>query len=98
MEDLVQRLRAEDPETGLRHSIASEAADEIEGLHKLVTSYEQLTRNFTKEFKDTIKMVKELQTENARLRKLLTRAEAVMSKQDQKITALLSDASKEKTH
>jgi hypothetical protein len=30
--DLVKRLRAEDPETGLRWSIASEAADEIERL------------------------------------------------------------------
>ncbi len=33
-DDLVQRLRAEDPETGLRHSIASEAADRIEALEK----------------------------------------------------------------
>jgi len=30
--DLVKRLRAEDPETGLRHSIASEAADRIQRL------------------------------------------------------------------
>ena len=28
-DDLVKRLRAEDPETGLRLSIASEAADRI---------------------------------------------------------------------
>ncbi len=34
-DDLVQRLRAEDPETGLRHSIASEAADRIEALERL---------------------------------------------------------------
>lgn len=98
MEDIVERLRAEDPETGLRHSIASEAADHIEALHKLVTSYEQLTRTVTQEFKDTIKSMKELQSENTRLRKLMTRAEAVMHKQDQKIMALLNRAPKEKTH
>ena len=33
-DDLVKRLRAEDPETGLRLSIASEAADRIEELEK----------------------------------------------------------------
>ena len=32
MTDLVKRLRAEDPECGLRHSLAMEAADEIERL------------------------------------------------------------------
>jgi hypothetical protein len=32
MTDLVVRLRAEDPECGLRHSLATEAADEIERL------------------------------------------------------------------
>jgi hypothetical protein len=32
MDDLVKRLRAEDPECGLRHSLAMEAADEIERL------------------------------------------------------------------
>lgn len=32
MDDLVARLRAEDPECGLRHSIAMEAADRIEQL------------------------------------------------------------------
>jgi hypothetical protein len=34
-DDLVKRLRAEDPETGLRWSIASEAADRIELLQSL---------------------------------------------------------------
>lgn len=33
-DDLVTRLRAGDPETGLRWSIASEAADRIEELEK----------------------------------------------------------------
>ena len=33
-DDLVKRLRAEDPETGLRWSLASEAADRIEELEK----------------------------------------------------------------
>lgn len=33
-DSLIDRLRAEDPETGLRHSIASEAADRIEALEK----------------------------------------------------------------
>jgi hypothetical protein len=32
MNDIVKRLRAEDPECGLRHSLAMEAADEIERL------------------------------------------------------------------
>ena len=31
-DDLVRRLRAEDPETGLRWSLASESADRIEAL------------------------------------------------------------------
>ena len=31
-DDLVRRLRAEDPETGLRWSLASESADRIEKL------------------------------------------------------------------
>jgi len=43
--DLVQRLRAEDPETGLRHSIASEAANRIEvleaALRHVVKSWEE---------------------------------------------------------
>jgi hypothetical protein len=34
MTDIVKRLRAEDPETGLRHSLASEAADRIEYLER----------------------------------------------------------------
>jgi hypothetical protein len=33
-DDLVKRLRDEDPECGLRHSIAMEAADRIEELMK----------------------------------------------------------------
>jgi hypothetical protein len=32
MNDIVKRLRAEDPECGLRHSLATEAADYIEKL------------------------------------------------------------------
>lgn len=35
-DDLVKRLRAEDPETGLRMSIATEAADRIEQLEAQV--------------------------------------------------------------
>jgi hypothetical protein len=35
-DDLVKRLRAEDPECGLRHSIAMEAADCIEKLERLL--------------------------------------------------------------
>lgn len=34
MNNLPERLRAEDPETGLRHSLASEAADYIEHLER----------------------------------------------------------------
>ena len=37
MDDLVKRLRDEDPECGLRHSIAMEAADRIEELQDEVT-------------------------------------------------------------
>ena len=39
MDDLVKRLRAEDPETGLRHSIAFEAADRIEELNRAFEAY-----------------------------------------------------------
>jgi ferritin-like metal-binding protein YciE len=38
-DSLVDRLRAEDPETGLRHSIASEAADHIEELNRAFEAY-----------------------------------------------------------
>lgn len=38
-DSLIDRLRAEDPETGLRHSIASEAADRIEELEKAICDY-----------------------------------------------------------
>ena len=38
-DSLIDRLRAEDPETGLRHSIASEAADRIEVLEKAICDY-----------------------------------------------------------
>jgi hypothetical protein len=38
-DSLIDRLRAEDPETGLRHSIASEAADHIEALEKAICDY-----------------------------------------------------------
>jgi hypothetical protein len=34
-DDLVKRLRAENPETGLRWSLASEAADRIEFLERI---------------------------------------------------------------
>jgi len=37
MTDLVKRLRAEDPECGLRHSLAMEAADYIEKLQSNMT-------------------------------------------------------------
>jgi hypothetical protein len=36
-DDLVKRLREEDPECGLRHSLAMEAADEIEKLQSNMT-------------------------------------------------------------
>jgi len=37
MTDIVTRLRAEDPESGLRLSIASEAADRLEELERELT-------------------------------------------------------------
>lgn len=43
IDDLVKRLRAEDPQTGLRHSIASEAADRIEYLEREL-AYERYSR------------------------------------------------------
>jgi hypothetical protein len=39
MSDLVKRLRAEDPECGLRHSIAMEAADYIEALETAISEW-----------------------------------------------------------
>jgi hypothetical protein len=39
MDDLVNRLRAEDPECGLRHSLAMEAADRIEALEEALRYY-----------------------------------------------------------
>lgn len=44
MDDLVKRLRAEDPQTGLRHSIASEAADRIEMLENALKSMLKIDR------------------------------------------------------
>jgi len=41
-DSLVDRLRAEDPETGLRHSIASEAADRIEQLEAAYAQQQQV--------------------------------------------------------
>jgi len=41
-DDLVKRLRAEDPETGLRLSIASEAADRIEQLEAAYAQQQQV--------------------------------------------------------
>lgn len=38
-DDLVKRLRSEDPETGLRLSIASEAADRIEQLEAALNKW-----------------------------------------------------------
>jgi hypothetical protein len=40
-DDLVKRLRAEDPECGLRHSLAMEAADCIEELLKFKSLHSQ---------------------------------------------------------
>jgi hypothetical protein len=39
MNDIVKRLRAEDPECGLRHSIAMEAADYIEALETAIDDW-----------------------------------------------------------
>ena len=62
MDDLVKRLRAEDPETGLRHSIASEAADRLECLERDL-AYERYSRESaaTKawEFAQRIKVLEE---------------------------------------
>jgi hypothetical protein len=41
MTDLVKRLRAEDPECGMRHSLAMEAADYIEELEKFKSLHSQ---------------------------------------------------------
>lgn len=41
VQDLVLRLRAEDPETGLRHSLACEAADYIERLESALMELAQ---------------------------------------------------------
>jgi hypothetical protein len=39
MTDIVKRLRAEDPECGLRHSVAMEAADYIEALETAIDDW-----------------------------------------------------------
>ena len=39
MADIVKRLRAEDPECGLRHSLAMEAADYIEALKAAIIEW-----------------------------------------------------------
>jgi hypothetical protein len=39
MNDIVKRLRAEDPECGLRHSIAMEAADYIDALETAIDDW-----------------------------------------------------------
>jgi hypothetical protein len=43
MTDIVERLRAEDPECGLRHSIAMEAADLIEKQKEYIEVYQDQT-------------------------------------------------------
>lgn len=64
-DDLVARLRAEDPETGLRWSIASEAADRIEELESEVSyghvSYRSLVKEFGEYITDMEKMRAALQ-------------------------------------
>ena len=42
MNDIVKRLRAEDPECGLRHSIAMEAADYIENMESMIEWMENM--------------------------------------------------------
>ena len=49
MDDLVNRLRAEDPECGLRHSLAMEAADIIEQLERELAE-ERRSREEAQEF------------------------------------------------
>ena len=88
MGDIVQRLRAEDPETGLRLSIATEAADYIEALEALVTSYETLTETLSTEIKTTLTMLKDLHGERTRLEDICKRAERVMREQSAQIDAL----------
>lgn len=60
--DLVARLRAEDPETGLRFSIASEAADRIEELENEVNCGNVLYRSLIKEFSEYINDTKKMRT------------------------------------
>lgn len=52
MSDIVKRLRDEDPEGGLRHSIATEAADEIERLRKVLRSGVEMRRRQKVYFKE----------------------------------------------
>lgn len=58
MTDIVKRLRAEDPECGLRHSLASEAADRIEFLERELsaeTHSRKVASEKAWEFRDRIK-------------------------------------------
>jgi len=52
--DLVKRLRAEDPETGLRHSIASEAADRIEALERALLPFAKAADDLDEEAWDNL--------------------------------------------
>jgi hypothetical protein len=58
-DDLVERLRAEDPECGLRLSIATEAADRIEALENEKIKQEieimRLKRSVTKYHRQSLK-------------------------------------------
>jgi len=62
MSDIVQRLRAEDPECGLRHSIAMEAADRIEYLERELseeTHSRKVAAEKAWEFSDSLKLARE---------------------------------------
>lgn len=48
-DDLVKRLRAEDPECGLRHSLAMEAADYIENMESMIEWMENMDPKLVKE-------------------------------------------------
>jgi hypothetical protein len=58
-DSLVDRLRVEDPETGLRHSIASEAADYIDTLNAAFVAYATETMNRTDELEAALLRVVE---------------------------------------
>ena len=75
MDDIVKRLRAEDPECGLRHSIAMEAADRIEQIKELYLDYVDLAEERAARIKKMEKGFRDILTlDDPMLMKMIAKA------------------------